>query len=322
VSQFKRVIDSQILCSHRMGQQESLAARSFRDDDEAMMREFSVSASDQDRGRALHLFEQHGFFLMREALESRICDGLYEFCASNMDKWCASDFNNRRPGHWSMYHEAWWESDAMWSALEQAPLISTTSALIGDEWNRWHLTKLAGDCVSPLSKEDQEMHSDSCGLLNLRYSRDWEMASSSNSMPGYTVSGFEACPALGISLCCHDITPEMAPLGIVSKQVHTAVASLVGNNPEAVSSFIMKCACPKGWAIFRDIRVWHCGTANFTDSIRYLPGFVACSNAMVNVGYGTDDRYIPLRCLPRHRYDALASDSLIKPHLDYVYSFF
>ncbi len=78
--------------------------------------------------------------------------------------------------------------------------------------------------------------------------------------------------------------------------------------------------------VLRDIRLYHAGSANTTNSDRILPGFVIGSVGLMAAGLRDDDdgrfeaAYRPARTLDPRPWEALQPTRLAT-HLDYVYNY-
>jgi hypothetical protein len=254
--------------------------------------------------------------MVRNCLDAYTCAELLRWCENHALEYASRYSNFRRVGHYSMSADSWWYRDSpVWNVLSNALFANLMGMAVGD-WNgRWHLTKFAGDYVDASCSEDQRTHSDTCRPLDLEYW--WDYAANK-----WRVWGWRHCPAAALSFVVQDIYPDGGPLQISSKGGHTAAAGLVGNDPERATRLgllpLDRVACPWGWVIIRDIRVWHGGTANTLDATRYMPCVLATSNHMMTVAHGTEDRYMPHRCVAPDVWSS-AQQLPVAKRLNYLY---
>ena len=114
-----------------------------------------------------------------------------------------------------------------------------------------------GDVARVEARRGQHLHSDS-----------WHG-------PKPSEKELNACEWLVCSIAVHDITLSNAPLCFVGEQAmladsHDEPPCLVSELDQPPSSPYL--CMRKGDVFFRNPLVWHCGTPNCSDSIRFLPG--------------------------------------------------
>ena len=216
-----------------------------------------------------------------------------------------------------MSADSWWYRDSpIWNVLANERFANLMDMAVGDYWSgRWHLAKFSGDYVDAACSDDQVVHSDNCHPLDLEYYWDWHANK-------WRVKGWRECPAAALSFIVQDIYPDGGPLQISCKDSHNAAARFVGNDPARATRLgilrLDRIACPRGWAIIRDIRVWHSGAKNTLDATRYMPCVLSTSNKMATASWGTDGQYKPHRCVARDVWSC-AQQLPVAKRLKYLY---
>jgi hypothetical protein len=269
-----------------------------------------------DDVKAAALFTRLGWVIVRNCLDSDTCRSLSQWCKDHRMEYESQSHNWRRVGHWSMSADSWWNRGSpVWKVLSNERFANLMGMAVGDWSGRWHLAKFAGDYVDASCSEDQGVHSDTCRPLDLEYYWDWHANK-------WRVKGWRECPVAALSFAVHDIYPDGAPLRISSKDGHIAAAELVGNDPELAMRLgllrLDRVACPMGWAIIRDVRVWHGGTKNTLDATRYMPCVLATSNHMMTASSRTCGKYRPRECLAPDVW-SYAQQLPVAKRLNYLY---
>ena len=120
-----------------------------------------------------------------------------------------------------------------------------------------------------------------------------------------------------MSVALRDIQAGQGPIRIADWDWHRAwVEEHRWQIPEDVP---YRLNLPAGWVVVRDIRTYHSGTENSTNTDRHMPGFVVASDEMMAAGHGTKQSYRPKRTLIRQIYDSeLSTSRLGGGHCDYI----
>jgi len=262
-----------------------------------------------DMSAATEFFTQNGFVIFQNVLDTSVCQHLDEKFRA-VDWVSVNDFNRRDEdgGRFSMAGSESWYWPGTWAMLEQPYVYEFIQGAFQDPYRRIHITKIAGDGVRGNVLTNQEIHSDGCGLMRLKYNPK-------------IVDKSPAC--IAVSYAVHDIGIDQAPMRITTWDQQDIYAEKFGSTPpsEDASEFLpmLRVAVPLGWCIIRDVRVWHSGTANRTDQTRILPGYAVCSQTMMRIGHPYS--YRPARTLPSSLWDdAQRRKSIVSKNLDYVYS--
>ena len=248
----------------------------------------AFSAAPGDLLRQVSIFRKCGFVIIRDLVGGHQCDGLLEFCKTHMQEFCTEN-NFRRVGHWSCNSWLWWQCDALLDVMSSAVIHELMTSILGDKWARWHFVKLAGDFVTSACDYNQLVHSDGCGKLDLEY---WW----SHREQQYKVWGDTWPASIAVSVACHDILPDNAPMAIARSWDHHKSFSVVHGSDISRMHIddddMLRVTLPRGWLVVRDIRLAHCGTANRLSHTRFLPGFLCSSQCQM-----TYDMYRPKQTL-------------------------
>ena len=237
----------------------------------------AFSADPNDRERQLALFSKLGFCILRSVLDEDSCNAIHDFSLDRFGHWC--EYGTR----FSSACNVWWQcSRFVDKAACNGDVHELTRLLTADKWGRYYCTKVGAD-VACSGVPDQTVHSDPAGLMELKYY--W-----SDVKQSYKVwdPSWEP-PCLMWSFALDDIHPDQAPIQIMPKESHFDWCTRHGYQP--VPSCPIRLALPKGWAVCRDVRILHGGTANTHGVDRHMAGIVFCSVGMMAAGYGTDSVY-------------------------------
>ena len=157
------------------------------------------------------------------------------------------------------------ESDEAWRGIlrhfEDDTLCGNICAAVAAATNGGtvNLHMCGGDVARVEASKGQHLHSDRM-----------EVAKPSEAE-------LDACEWLVCSIAVHDVSLSNAPLCFVGKQ--NMLADSHDEAPCLVSELDHPPSCPyidmrKGDVFIRNPLVWHCGTPNYSDSMRFLPALV------------------------------------------------
>jgi len=262
----------------------------------------NISADPGDVGTQIAKFRKLGFVVLRNAVRVDDCASIDRF---------ACIFGSCEGNRCSTASRQWWHCDTfVQSVLLSDSILNLTEQILHDWQGRFYIAKLGGDLAGP-GVDDQDVHRDSCGELQ-RYAR-WGLGRGGWKV----VDPARDTPCIAWMIAVHDIGADQGPLRIASWDYENGWVRQFGNvMPDNVP---FRVNIPTGWAVVRDVRLLHGGSANRTSSRRNMPGFVATSREMMSSGYSKNKHYRPTRNCSPYMYKSMQKTRLGGSHLDYVW---
>ncbi len=217
---------------------------------------------------AWETFERTGACILDLQIPELVLDNLYEWCVANAQWWEQS--GSREDGttdpaltkrrfsinSWRHLSDVTWLQLASHLFDEKCPLVALLDLLMGRRM--WLSCVFGGDVVRAHTPTRQAVHGD--GTTMRPQGRSWS-------------DQLDWSPWLALSVAVHDIGPGQAPILFVGRENMFACESATppawGTEPTAWHDKVVPLS--KGQVLLRDVRVWHAGTPNLTESDRFLP---------------------------------------------------
>jgi hypothetical protein len=226
----------------------------------------------KDVAKAVELFNRDGFVVVANVLNSEQIDFLWQGCCEvaaeilELDEDRKGNRGNHRYsfGGSSMtrgqLHRPEWQM-----LLEAKAATDIVSAIFGSP--DFVLRAASGDFCLPGAVEYQPLHSDV---------RDWApggltpFSSFHDPRAQLTIRDLP-CPYIAVNFLPQDVTKLNGPTRQIPGTQHSRVPipSLI-DEPEWMRLSTV-CPAPAGSIMIRDVRAWHGGTPNISDSMRFIP---------------------------------------------------
>ena len=225
-----------------------------------------------DVERALRLFHRDGFVAVRDVLSAAQVETLAAGCAEVIDEIVALDTDHRgnRGSHrYSFGGSSLTRSQLhrpAWQMLLDIPAVTRiVSAIFGSP--DYRLRAASGDFCLPGAVDYQRLHADV---------RDWVDDASTPFSAFHDPRGLMSirdlpCPYVCVNFLPQDVTRLNGPTRQIPGTQHSrAPIPGLDEEPEWMRLSTV-CPLPAGSIMVRDVRAWHGGTPNLSDSVRSIP---------------------------------------------------
>jgi ectoine hydroxylase-related dioxygenase (phytanoyl-CoA dioxygenase family) len=225
-----------------------------------------------DVERALRLFHRDGFVAVRDVLSAGQVARLAAGCAEVIDEVVALDTDhhgNRGSHRYSFGGSSLTRSQLhrpAWQMLLDIPAVTRiVSAIFGSA--DYRLRAASGDFCLPGAVDYQRLHADV---------RDWVDDASTPFSAFHDPRGIMSirdlpCPYVCVNFLPQDVTRLNGPTRQIPGTQHSrAPIPGLDEEPEWMRLSTV-CPLPAGSIMVRDVRAWHGGTPNLSDSVRSIP---------------------------------------------------
>ena len=222
--------------------------------------------------RAVELFRRDGFVVIGNVLTTDQIAFLAKGCAEVADEILAldQDRNGTRGSHrYSFGGSSMTRSQLHrpeWQMMLQVPFVDElVSTIFGSP--DYALRAASGDFCLPGAHGYQPLHSDVSDWINPAISR----FSSFHDPRGIMTIRDLPCPYICVNFLPQDVTALNGPTRQIPGTQHSrAPIPMLEDEPEWMRLSTV-CPAPAGAIMVRDVRAWHGGTPNVSDSTRYIP---------------------------------------------------
>jgi ectoine hydroxylase-related dioxygenase (phytanoyl-CoA dioxygenase family) len=226
----------------------------------------------RDAHHAVELFRRDGFVVVADVLDSAQVEILAKGCAAVAGEILALDTDrrgNRGSHRYSFGGSSLTRSQLHrpeWQMLLDIPIVTElVSAIFGSD--DYVLRAASGDFCLPGAVEYQPLHSDV---------RDWQDKATTpfsafHDPRGQLTVRDLPCPYVCVNFLPQDVTRLNGPTRQIPGTQHsrTRIPTLA-EEPEWMRLSTV-CPAPAGAIMIRDVRAWHGGTPNLSESIRSIP---------------------------------------------------
>ncbi len=225
-----------------------------------------LSPSEIDR--ATQIFYRDGFVVIQDVLTPEQVHFLRDGCEREASKIIAIDpkgVGNRGPYRYS-YGGASLTNSVLhkeeWVMLVDLPTVTPIITSIFGSAN-YHIRRAAGDFCLPGAIQYQPLHTDI--VDNVDQFHDPRGITTIRDLP---------CPAVCCNFLAQDFTSLNGPTRQIpgTQQSHHPIPK-VDQEPEWMK-YSTVCPAPAGSVLIRDLRAWHGGTPNVTETMRAIPNAI------------------------------------------------
>jgi|TARA_B100001123_G_scaffold208574_1_gene236084 ectoine hydroxylase-related dioxygenase (phytanoyl-CoA dioxygenase family) len=225
-----------------------------------------LSPSEIDR--ATQIFYRDGFVVIQDVLTPEQVHFLRDGCEREANKIIAIDpkgVGNRGPYRYS-YGGASLTNSVLhkeeWVMLVDLPTVTPIITSIFGSAN-YHIRRAAGDFCLPGAIQYQPLHTDI--VDNVDQFHDPRGITTIRDLP---------CPAVCCNFLAQDFTSLNGPTRQIpgTQQSHHPIPK-VDQEPEWMK-YSTVCPAPAGSVLIRDLRAWHGGTPNVTETMRAIPNAI------------------------------------------------
>ena len=225
-----------------------------------------LSPSEIDR--ATQIFYRDGFVVIQDVLTPEQVHFLRDGCEREANKIIAIDpkgVGNRGPYRYS-YGGASLTNSVLhkeeWVMLVDLPTVTPIITSIFGSSN-YHIRRAAGDFCLPGAIQYQPLHTDI--VDNVDQFHDPRGITTIRDLP---------CPAVCCNFLAQDFTSLNGPTRQIpgTQQSHHPIPK-VDQEPEWMK-YSTVCPAPAGSVLIRDLRAWHGGTPNVTETMRAIPNAI------------------------------------------------
>ena len=225
-----------------------------------------------DIPRALELFRRDGFVVISDVLSADQTAFLAAGCAKVADEVLALDHarrGNRGSHRYSFGGSSLTRSQLHrpeWQMMLQVPLVDElVTAIFGSQ--DFALRAASGDFCLPGAAGYQPLHSD----VNDWYNASLTPFSSFHDPRGQLTIRDLPCPYVCVNFLPQDVTKFNGPTRQIPGSQHSRVPiPSLEDEPEWMRLSTV-CPAPAGAIMVRDVRAWHGGTPNISDTVRAIP---------------------------------------------------
>ncbi|CAJ1388483.1 unnamed protein product [Effrenium voratum] len=253
----------------------------------------SVTADLGDVDRAVAVFREHGFVVLRNALTAaqvaevqKACSGLHE----EIKKQDPEARGNRDPGRYSLGSVTpsgqCWHLRGFLHLLEQQFVHAVADAIFkGPEvGSRYVVSGAGGDYCTGSTAHFQKLHSDMRPAQPLK-------GQGKGYFQDAPIHSKEHPPCVAVNYIIQELTPWNGAMRIVpwrSMQQYCQARNRVELPAPGLEEEYRHCRdwlqskifpLQAGDCLIRDIRVWHGGCPNLSGEVRFLPSMELCSGA-------------------------------------------